>query len=544
VHQACESLRSGDCTMALAGGAGLFLKPEGFIWFSKLGVMSPDGRCKAFDADGNGIVLGEGVAAVVLKTLSRAQQDGDPIYAVLRGSAVVQDGRSNGLTAPSRLSQEVMLREAYERAGVDPRDVQYIEAHGTGTILGDPIEAQAISTTLGAGRDAGKPIMIGSVKTNIGHLQMVGGLAGLIKVILAMRHRKLPASLHFKQANPHIPFDDYRLRVQDRLGPWPYDGPMVAGVTSLSFGGTNVHVVVQESPQPYDRPASGDRARLLPLSAQNPAALSDLAAAYRDFVTESVNLDDLCATASLRRDHYDERMAIPFTSRADLLESLAAAESREVRPGMSYGGKETHERRRIVFVFPGQGGQWIGMGRRLLEEEPVFRQAIEECEAAMRPHVSWSLLAELQDTEAKLDRIDVVQPVIWAIEVALAALWRSWGVQPDTVVGHSMGEIAAAHVAGALSLADAARVVCRRSSLIRRVRGQGSMAVVELGLAQARAAITGYEDRLAIAVSNRPRSWRSSGRSPSGTSSAGRSTWTSRRTARRWTSCGTICWPS
>ena len=522
VHQACESLRSGDCTMALAGGAGLFLKPEGFVWFTKLGVMAPDGRCKAFDASGDGIVLGEGVAAVVLKTLSRAQEDGDPVYAVLRGSAVVQDGRSNGLTAPSRLSQEAMLREAYQRSGVDPQAVQYVEAHGTGTILGDPIEAQALGTVLGNGRDSDRPLMIGSVKTNIGHLQMVGGLAGLIKVVMAMRHCQLPASLHFKQANPHIPFDDYRLRVQDRRSPWPYQGPLLAGVTSLSFGGTNVHVIVEEAPQPdaaqeeapqpeagRSAPADG-RARLLPLSAHSPAALRDLAAAYQEMASgpAALDLDGLCYTASLRRNHYDERLAVTFTTRAELAERLAAFQRQEARPGLSWGDKALHARRRLAFVFPGQGGQWAGMGRRLLAQEPVFRQAVEACAAAMQPHVSWSLLDQLQagEPESRLDELDVVQPVTWAVQVALAELWRSWGVVPDAVVGHSMGEVAAAYVAGALSLDDAAAVICRRSLLVRRIQGQGTMAVVELPLDEARAAIAGHEDQLAVAVSNSPTS--------------------------------------
>ncbi|WP_329101430.1 acyltransferase domain-containing protein [Micromonospora sp. NBC_01699] len=512
VHQACESLRSGDCTMALAGGAGLFLKPEGFVWFTKLGVMAPDGRCKAFDAQGDGIVLGEGVAAVVLKTLSRALADGDPIHALLRGSAVAQDGRSNGLTAPSRLSQEAMLREAYERSGVDPAAVQYVEAHGTGTILGDPIEAQALGTILGSRRPADRPLMIGSVKTNIGHLQMVGGLAGLLKVVLAMKHRQLPASLHYTEGNPHIPFDDYRLRVQDQSGPWPYEGPLLAGVTSLSFGGTNVHMVVEEPPPPADTPpAAGpaDRGRLLPLSAHDPGALRDLAGAYRELVADpGVDLDDLCYTASLRRTHLDDRLAVAFASRAELVDRLGAYRDGAVRPGMTGGDRSQHVRRRLVFVFPGQGGQWVGMGRRLLDTEPVFRQAIEECAAAMRPYVTWSLLGELRADEAssRLDEIDVVQPMTWAVQVALAALWRSWGIVPDAVVGHSMGEVAAAHVAGTLTLDDAARVICRRSALVRRIRGRGTMAVVELPLAEARAAIAGLENQLAIAVSNSPTS--------------------------------------
>ncbi|HEV2150033.1 MAG TPA: type I polyketide synthase, partial [Longimicrobiaceae bacterium] len=512
VHVACESLRRGECSLAVAGGSGLLLIPEGITWFSKLGVLSPDGRCKAFDAAGDGIALGEGVASIVLKPLSRARADGDPVYAVILGSAVAQDGRSNGLTAPSRPAQETLLREAYARAGVEPSRVHYVEAHGTGTILGDPIEAQALGSVLGEGRPADRPLYVGSVKSNIGHLQMVGGLAGLIKTALAVRHRMLPPSIHFHTPNPHIPFEELRIRVQDRLTPWPYDEPALAGVTSLSFGGTNVHVVVGEAPagaeapgEAREAPADG-AAVLLPLSAQSRPALEALAESYRALLAEPDGppLRDVAFTAGARRSHYDHRLAVVGHTAEEVRGALDAFLAGEPAPGWA-AAKAARGRRRIAFVFPGQGSQWVGMGRRLVEEEPVFRAAVEACERAFAPHVDWSL-AEVIATGGQLERIDVVQPTLFALQTATAALWRSWGVEPEAVVGHSMGEVAAAHVAGALSLEDAARVICLRSRLLRGIAGRGAMAVVEMSAEEAQQAIAGLEERLSVAVSNSPRS--------------------------------------
>ena len=523
VHLACRSLWNGESSIALAGGVNLILSPAITINFTKAGVMAPDGRCKAFDARANGYVRSEGAGVVVLKPLFRALADADPIYAVVRGSAVNQDGRSNGLMAPNPLAQEAVLREAYRRAGVSPGEVQYVEAHGTGTLLGDPIEVQALGAVLGLDRAPGRPCALGAVKTNIGHLEAAAGIAGLIKVALALKHREIPPNLHFEEPNPHIPFDRLPLRVPARLGPWPVEsGPALAGVSSFGFGGTNAHVVLEEAPRSDSgiRSAAGGienreisnshSAYLLPLSARSAEALKSLARAYQDFLAtpeSEPSLHDICYTAAVRRDHHDYRLAVAGYSREQLSEGLGAFLHGEARPGLSSGRKDSGRQRKLVFVFPGQGSQWFGMGRSLLEQEPVFREVIERCDRAMRRYGDWSLLGELTATDAaqsRLSEVDIIQPALFAIQVGLAALWRSWGIEPQAVVGHSMGEVAAAHVAGALCLDDAARVICHRSRLVKRAIGQGAMAAVELSMEEARGFLAGYEDRVSIAASNSP----------------------------------------
>jgi myxalamid-type polyketide synthase MxaE and MxaD len=514
VHLACCSLRSGESTLALAGGANLILSPAIAINFTKAGAMAPDGRCKAFDARANGYVRSEGAGVVVLKRLSQALADGDPIHAVIRGSAVNQDGRSNGLMAPNPLAQEAVLREAYRQAEISPGDVDYVEAHGTGTLLGDPIEAKALGAVLGTDRPPDRPCALGSVKTNVGHLEAAAGVAGLIKVAQALRHRRIPPSLHFETPNPHIPFGELPLRVQTALGSWTEEsGPALAGVSSFGFGGTNVHVVLQAAPAAAARTADAERqhgTQLLPLSARSPEALKCLASAYQEFLATpepAVSLPDVCYTASARLGHHDHRLAVAGNSPAQLIDSLNAFLRGETRPGLSSGRKQAARRRKLVFVFSGQGSQWFGMGRRLLEREAVFRDAIERCDAAMRPYRDWSLLAELAATDAarsRLDEVDIVQPALFAVQIALAALWRSWGVEPNAVVGHSLGEVAAAYVAGALSLDDAVKVVCHRSRLFTRTVGQGAMAAVELSIEDASRALAGSEDLVSIAASNGP----------------------------------------
>ncbi len=516
VHLACCSLRNGESSLALAGGVNLILSPAIAINFTKAGAMAPDGRCKTFDARANGYVRSEGAGLVVLKPLSKALADGDPIYAVIRGSAVNQDGRSNGLMAPNPLAQEAVLREAYRQAAVSPGAVQYVEAHGTGTLLGDPIEAKALGAVLGVERPPGQTCAVGSVKTNLGHLEAAAGVAGLIKVALSLRHREIPPSLHFETPNPHISFDQLSLRVPTALTPWPTaPGPALAGVSSFGFGGTNAHVVLQEAPPGITGTAWADRkiaTHLLPLSARDPQALRSLVRATRDLLAApeaAASLPDICYTASVRLGHHDHRLAVTGNSAAQLANSLEAFLAGEARPGLSFGRKPSARRRKLAFVFPGQGGQWLGMGQRLVEEEAVFREVIERCDQAMRPYGDWSLLAELAATDAALSRlneIDIVQPAIFAIQVALAALWRSWGVVPDAVVGHSLGEVAAAHVAGALSFDDAVRVICHRSRLVKPTVGQGAMAAVELSIEDARRVLVGVEDRVSVAASNGPSS--------------------------------------
>jgi amino acid adenylation domain-containing protein len=527
IHLACQSLRNGESTLALAGGVNLILAPDITINFTKAGALAPDGRCKAFDARANGFVRSEGVGVVVLKPLSRALAAGDPIYAVIRGSAVNQDGRSNGLMAPNPLAQEAVLHEAYKRAGVSPGQVQYVEAHGTGTFLGDPIEARALGTVLATERPEGDLCAIGSVKTNIGHLEAAAGVAGLIKVALALKHRQLPPSLHFQEPNPHIPFDTLSLQVQTRLEPWPEGvGPALAGVSSFGFGGTNAHVVLQEAPlaaceteqrEEYERDSDqlvinpAQSSWLLPLSARSPGALQALARAYQEVLaTHEVtpSLQDLCYTASVRRNHHDYRLAIAGSSREEFDEGLAAFLRGEARHGLASGRVVAGRRKKLVFVFPGHGAQWHGMGRMLLAQEPVFREALEQCDQVMQAYTDWSVLQELiaEASASRLHEVDVIQGVLFALQVALATLWRSWGVVPDAVVGHSMGEVAAAWVAGVLSLEDAARIICCRGHLTKRTRGQGAMVAVDLSFAQAQQVLTGSEDRVSIAASNSPTS--------------------------------------
>ncbi|TWJ29010.1 type I polyketide synthase [Micromonospora sagamiensis] len=492
VHLACQSLRAGESTVALAGGVNLTIAPESTVAMSKFGAMAPDGRSKAFDARANGYVRGEGAGIVVLKPLSRALADGDPVHCVIRGSTVNNDGFSNGLTAPNPQAQVAMLQAAYQRAGVAPEQVHYVETHGTGTFLGDPIEATAIGSVLGVGRPADRPLVIGSVKTNIGHLEAAAGIAGLIKTALAIRHQTIPPNLHFTQPNPHIAFEQFRLRVPQTVEPWPYpEEKPLAGVSAFGFGGTNCHVVLEGvTPQP---------AHLLALSAPDGTALRTVAAAVRDAAaTGPGSLADLCWTAARPATDHPYRLALTARTREELVARLDRwLDTAEPTPA---SGPSIP---RVVFVFPGQGGQWWGMGRELARREPVFRGVLGECAAAFAEFVDWSLV-EVLEGESVPEGIDVVQPVLFAVEVGLAALWRSWGVEPAAVVGHSMGEVAAAYVAGALSLSDAARVICERSGLLRRVSGRGAMAVVELAAAEVEAVVAPFGGAVVVAALNGP----------------------------------------
>jgi acyl transferase domain-containing protein/aryl carrier-like protein len=520
VHLACQSLRTGECDMAVAGGVNLLLTPQSSIGWCQAKNLAPDGRCKAFDARADGFIRSDGVGVVVLKPLSKALADGDPVYALIRGSAVNNDGRTSGLLmTPGQKGQEGMLVEAYRNAGVDPAQVQYVEAHGTGTKVGDPTEAAALGAVLGAGREQGRPCAIGSVKTNIGHTEGAAGVAGLIKAALTLQHRVIPPSLHCEQPNPDIPWDRLPLVVQRELGEWPADsGPVFAGVNSFGISGTNAHIVLQDAPrlETQRADASADdtaRAHLLAISAQSPDALRELARRYIEwlgsgFAESASTLSDLAYTASVRRTHHEHRLALVFRTQEELIDQLRAYQEGEMRAGMCEGRKTHEGRAKLAFVLPGQGSQWLGMGRQLLAQEEVFRTTLEECDRAIRREVGWSLLEVLTDDAARerLNEIDVIQPALFAVQVALAAQWAAWGLRPDAVVGQSMGEVAAAYIAGALNMDDAVQVICRRSCLLKRMSGLGNMVVVDLSMEQASRALSGYEDRLSIAVSNSPTS--------------------------------------
>lgn len=512
VHLACQSLRSRECTLALAGGVNLMLHLDHSLGFTWANMLAPDGRCKFGDARADGFVRSEGVGLVVLKPLSLALAESDPIYAVIRGSAVNHDGRTSPLMQPSRQGQQAVLRQAYHNAGVCPGQVRYVECHGTGTPIGDLVEIQALGTVLAEGRPKDRPCIIGSVKTNIGHTEGAAGIAGLIKAALCLKHRAIPASLHVREPCPAIPWQKLPLLIQQELGPWPVDSePALAGVSAFGLTGTNAHVVLEEAPRrPVREETPLPSEFLLTLSAHRPAALQALGRAYQAFLADKGSqpeprLQDICYTASVRRNHHDHRLALTARSREELVEKLACFLQGEPGPGWSSGRSTV--RPPIAFVFPGQGSQWVGMGRELAQE-PAFRDSLEQWDRAIQRYAGWSMLKELASdaAQARLDEIDVIQPILVAVEVALAALWRSWGITPAAVVGHSLGEVAAAHVAGALSLDDAARIICRRSQFLRRTSGQGAMAVTGLTLPQAQAIVASYEKRVSIAVSNSPTS--------------------------------------
>ncbi len=493
VHLACESIRSGACGMALAGGVNVILRPDVTLIYSAAGMLSPDGHCKFGDVSADGYVRSEGAALVLLKPLDAAVCDGDHIHAVIRGSAVNNDGAGNGLLVmPSVEGQKSLIRQALNAAGVAPARVCYIEAHGTGTAVGDPVEIGAIGGVLGQHRTV--PCLVGSVKSNIGHTESAAGAAGLIKTALSLEHGRIPASLHLHTPNPAIDWSGLRVRVPRTTESWP-DSP-VAGVNAFGITGTNAHVLLEPAPARAPRTAPPvSRRLLLPVSAQSPEALHALSAAYARRLEETGNGYDLVYTAALGRTHHRCRLAVSGDSAAELTAALRAP----ARPAPS------GIRPRVVFVFPGQGSQWPGMGRDLLDHEEAFRREFVRCDAAFRAFADWSLLERIQAGEA-LEEIDAVQPALFAVEVSLAALWRSWGVEPYAVVGHSMGEVAAAYVAGILNLDDAARVICQRSRLLRTISGRGAMAVVDLSVEETRRVLTGHEALVSIAVSNGPRS--------------------------------------
>jgi acyl transferase domain-containing protein/NADPH:quinone reductase-like Zn-dependent oxidoreductase/NAD(P)-dependent dehydrogenase (short-subunit alcohol dehydrogenase family)/acyl carrier protein len=513
VHLACQSLWTGECDFALAGGANVILEPTITIAYSQSRMMAPDGRCKFGDAAADGYVRSDGAAVVVLKRLALAQADGDHIYAVIRGSAVTNDGRSSGfLATPGQDGQEDMLRRAYAHAGVDPRSVQYIEAHGTGTAAGDPVELGALGSIVGAGRPADQPCLVGSIKTNVGHTEGAAGVAGLIKVALALDHREIPASLHMNQPNPDVAWTELGLEVCATRRAWRTgDAPARGGVSAFGITGTNAHVVLEAAPLAAPvaheaSPAAGVLA--LVISASDDAALRRLAESYLSiFVDEHTDAADVCAAAALRRSHLDHRLAVVGADAPAISEGLGAFLRGDAHPALTVD-IAADAPPGVVFVFPGQGSQWAGMARELLVAEPVFSEAMQRCDRAIQAEAGWSPLHELTAVPptARFDEIDVVQPLLFAIEVSLAAQWRAWGIEPVAVVGHSMGEVAAAYVAGALSLEQAVSVVCRRSALLRRVRGQGAMAAIELPIHEAREAIAKHAATLSIAVSNSPRS--------------------------------------
>ena len=524
-HLALQSLKIGECDMALAGGVNSLLNVHPFIAYSKGGILSPEGRCKFGDAGANGYVRGEGCGIVVLKPLSRALEDGDRIYALIMGSAVNNDGRQGHFLAPSPEGQEAVQRAAYCAAGLQPNQVHYVEAHGTGTAVGDPIEIKTLSRVMGKDRPLERPCSIGSVKTNIGHLESASGIAGLIKAALCLHYRQIPPSLHFNSPNPEIPWNELKLRIQKELIPLSTGSePAIIGVNSFGLTGMNAHIVLQEAPpDPEDSHRTelaqkdSERDFLLPLSARCEPSLSAMVKKWHEFLSgENSCLDslyDICSAAGLRRTHHEHRLAFVGKTKVEIARQLKAIEGNGSDLVLKQREQSEDGKPGPVFIFSGQGPQWFAMGRSLLEEEPVYLNMVERCDELLREHAGWSLLEELKAEEprSRIDQTEVAQPAIFALQMGLADLWRAWGIEPGGIIGHSIGEVAAACVAGILTLEEAVRVVFHRGRLLQRITGQGKMAAVGLSLEAAAELISICEGRLSIAAVNSPTSLTLSG---------------------------------
>ncbi|HWN36295.1 MAG TPA: SDR family NAD(P)-dependent oxidoreductase [Pseudonocardia sp.] len=518
MHLAASALRAGECSMALAGGVTIMATPGALVGFSQQRGLAEDGRCKAFSASADGMGLAEGAAMLLLERLSDARRNGHPVLAVMRGSAVNQDGASNGLTAPNGPSQQRVIRAALANAKLAARDIDVVEAHGTGTSLGDPIEAQGLLATYGRDRPEDQPLWLGSVKSNLGHTQSAAGAAGVMKMVLALQHQQLPRSLHAEEPATNIDWSVGGVELLAEARPWPVNGRVRrAGVSSFGISGTNAHIIIEEAPLPAEHPELAEPSVLSNgaawlVSGRTAAGMAEQAARLTEFIradgtAEAADIAEIGWSLATTRSVFEHRAVVLGRGREELLAGLAAVEAGQpsasvVSGAVPAGGGGG----RVVFVFPGQGSQWVGMGRELAVSSPVFAARLAECAQALAPHVDWSLEDVLAGAEGApgFDRVDVVQPVLWAVMVSLAAVWQAAGVRPDAVLGHSQGEIAAACVAGILSLEDAARVVALRSRALTALSGRGGM----LSLAESAEAVAvrlvSRAGRVQIAAVNAP----------------------------------------
>lgn len=504
LHLACKALRNGECDAALAAGVNLLITPHLFVYFSKLGALSPDGRCKSFDAAANGYARGEGCGVLLLKRLSDAERDGDTILALIRGSAIGQDGASSSFTAPSGLAQQQVIRHALADAGLSPLDVSYVEAHGTGTPLGDPIEVSGISEVYCTGRNQKQPLMLGSVKANIGHLEGAAGMASVIKVIQAMRHGRIPGQPRFGTPNPHIPWDTVALQVVAEPAPWTASAtPRRAGVSGFGFSGTNAHLILEEAPALPERGVSTERPfQLLELSARTTDALREMAGRYADYFDgTNATIADICASAAFGRNRFSERLAVAGRSKDELAEQLRKRQTGELLPAASMSEKG------VVFLFTGQGSQYPGMGKGLYNAWPAYRDALDRCDQLFAAHLGHSIRDVMHGDDAEtLARTLYTQPAIFSLQYALCTLWQSWGVTPSAAAGHSIGEFAASCLAGILSLEDAVKLVARRAALMDSIPSGGLMVSVTATEAEIAPLVAGMSDRVAIAALNTPQS--------------------------------------
>jgi acyl transferase domain-containing protein len=526
VHLACQNLRLGACDLALAGGVNLMLLPETTVALSKAKMLAADGRCKTFDAAADGYGRGEGCGVVVLKRLSDALEAGDRIWALIRSSAVNQDGPSSGLTVPNGLAQQKLIREALDKASLTPSQVSYVEAHGTGTSLGDPIEVRALASVLAEGRPTDQPIIVGSLKTNIGHLESAAGIAGLIKVVLSLQHGEIPVHLHLQNPNPYIPWAELPVKVPTERMRWPeYAERRIAGISSFGVSGTNAHIILEEAPKLEAKTSSPERPlHLLTLSAKSEIALQELAQRYANYLhgNPEVNLSDICYTANTGRNHFDYRLAVSATSPSEMRQTLTAAQPKKI------AGKN---RPKVVFLFTGQGAQYVGMGRELFETQPTFRQTLERCDEILRRYQEQPLLSVLYGETASaplveasaphggasrrtrtlsefdgalLDQTAYTQPALFALEYSLARLWQSWGIEPSAVIGHSVGEYVAACLAGVFSLEDGLKLIAERGRLMQALPADGAMAALFADEPRTLQAIAPYREAVSIAAINGP----------------------------------------
>jgi thioester reductase-like protein len=549
LHFACRSLQNGESDLCLVGGVSLMLSPEPFITYSHARMMASDGRCKTFDASADGYVRGEGCGVVVLKRLEDALRDGDNIQAVVKGTAVNQDGLSNGLTAPNGPSQQAVIRQALKNAGVTPDKISYVETHGTGTSLGDPIEFKSLKAVLMENRQPDQPCWLGSVKTNIGHLEAASGIASVIKVVLALQHREIPPHLHLKQLNPYISLEGTTFAIPTQCQPWlAGTESRLAGVSAFGFGGTNCHAILEEAPGDFrlqisdlgledkeESPKYLERfLHLLTLSAKSDEALRDLAESYRDFlVTHSeASLGDICFSANTMRSHFDHRLAVVAASTEQLRQQLEAFAAGKETAGLISGQVTSKKTPKIAFLFTGQGSQYVGMGRQLYETQPVFRQTLEQCDKILRSYLEIPLLEILypdsqssnrplqkfrpktgetpipqeiwskSNVKSKIDETAYTQPALFALEYALFQLWKSWGIEPAVVMGHSVGEYVAACVAGVFSLEDGLKLIAERARLMQALPQDGEMVAVFANEAKVTAAIQPYAKEVSIAAIN------------------------------------------